>query len=482
MKPAFKSTLLLCGLALATGADAATADDYAYAWPIESQGTGSAWQVELTPEVYAAVATADLRDVVVVNAAGEAVPSAAYRPPAAAVREELVDLPAFTLPATPSASASPEAIRLQIERGSDGKLRRVDADVGAATPVSADARHDLLLDASAIKKPLAALRVDWAQGQPDTTAQFQVDGSEDLQQWRTMVPRATVLRLTQNGNLLDRHDIALNNARIAYLRVHRIDDGAELQGFIVRARTAADSTAAHPGRQWLTAASDGADTRRLDSSFPKADGQHPIAYRYHLPAPLTIESLRLALTDDNSLARVHVLSRQRPGDEPNAWLQRANLVAFRLRQGDGVIDNDETPVSPAGVARDWRIESATPLEHAPTLSVSFTPDRLVFLAQGAGPYRLAAGSGKARRDDYPVEAALASLRASESKDWQPPLATLGARATLLGEPARIAAPEHTFDWKTWLLWAVLVGAAALIGGLALSLLKSRDEGRGTRGE
>jgi cytochrome c-type biogenesis protein CcmH/NrfF len=27
------------------------------------------------------------------------------------------------------------------------------------------------------------------------------------------------------------------------------------------------------------------------------------------------------------------------------------------------------------------------------------------------------------------------------------------------------------DWKTWLLWAVLVGAAALIGGLALSLLR-----------
>jgi len=42
--------------------------------------------------------------------------------------------------------------------------------------------------------------------------------------------------------------------------------------------------------------------------------------------------------------------------------------------------------------------------------------------------------------------------------------------------------EKKFDWKTWLLWAVLVGSAALIGGLALSLLKSRGEGRGTRGE
>ena len=89
----------------------------------------------------------------------------------------------------------------------------------------------------------------------------------------------------------------------------------------------------------------------------------------------------------------------------------------------------------------------------------------------------------ARRGDYPVDAALASLRASHGSDWQPPLAALGARATLQGDSARVAAVvEKPRDWKSWLLWAVLVGAAALIGGLALSLLKGRDEGRGTRGE
>ena len=66
---------------------------------------------------------------------------------------------------------------------------------------------------------------------------------------------------------------------------------------------------------------------------------------------------------------------------------------------------------------------------------------------------------------------------------QPPLATLGARTTLKGDAALVAAVvEKPRDWKTWLLWAVLVGAAALIGGLALSLLKAgkgeKEEGGG----
>ena len=81
------------------------------------------------------------------------------------------------------------------------------------------------------------------------------------------------------------------------------------------------------------------------------------------------------------------MSRARAGNDELAWLQRANFVAFRLHQGDGVIGNDEIAASSAGRAQEWRIETATPLEHAPKLSVSFTPDRFVFLAQGSGPFR-----------------------------------------------------------------------------------------------
>src|SRR5262249_12061901 len=42
----------LCAV-VADAAGAADADGYAYAWPVRTQGDGAAWQVELTPEVYA---------------------------------------------------------------------------------------------------------------------------------------------------------------------------------------------------------------------------------------------------------------------------------------------------------------------------------------------------------------------------------------------------------------------------------------------
>jgi len=49
--------------------------------------------------------------------------------------------------------------------------------------------------------------------------------------------------------------------------------------------------------------------------------------------------------------------------------------------------------------------------------------------------------------------------------------------TLQGESAFTPAPPEIHrDWKTWLLWAVLVGAAALIGVLALSLLRTPKAG------
>jgi hypothetical protein len=216
-----------------------------------------------------------------------------------------------------------------------------------------------------------------------------------------------------------------------------------------------------PARLWLNA--------DAQSASP-ATGNAPTAFRYRLPAPLAIDALKLELASDNSLAHVRVASRARAGDDAGAWQTRAEFSAFRLRQGDSVIGNDEQSTFSSGRAQEWQVEPATPLDRAPALRVAFRPDRFVFLAQGSGPYRLVAGSARARRADYPVDTALAQLRAKLGADWQPPLATLGARAMLHGESALTPPPLQRY-WKTWLLWAVLVGAAALIGGLALSLLR-----------
>jgi hypothetical protein len=465
-----------CLLACAA-ASAADTDAYAYAWPLQTSGGAAAWQVELTPAVYAASTAIDLHDVAVVDATGAAVPAARYRPPLVpSSAENLVEVPAFALPAASSATqgAADDALHLLIERGNDGRLRRIDANVGAnrsapaaATIAPAAARNDLLLDASAVHDALTALKVDWTGG-ADASAQFAVDASDDLQQWRSLVARGSVLHLTQDGNVLEHHDIALNHAHAAYLRVRRLDDGAALPQLTLRLRTSAPSSPARAARQWLTATPTAADADAGDTT----PGAAPAAsvYYYALPAALAIESLKLELADANSLARVRVSSRRSAAADAR-WQVRAEFVAFRLQQDGNVSGNDPVAINPAA-AREWRIEAATPLSHAPALSVAYVPDRLAFLAEGSAPYRLVAGSSRARRGDYPVEAALATLRAGAGRDWQPPLATLGARVTLQGDAA-LTPVAVARDWKTRLLWTVLVAAAALIGGLALSLLRER---------
>jgi hypothetical protein len=465
----------------ALAAKAAPNDDYAYAWPLQTEGDSAAWQVELTPEVYAAITRADLGDIQVINAAGEAVPIAPQPVPiASTTRENLVTPPLFALPATAvnAPNASDDAIRMNIQRAPDGRLQVLDLSSSAAPRgETRKPPRDWLVDASTIREPLAGIHVDW-ESAPGTagnmTPQFSVSASDDLQQWRSLVANASLLHLEQDGNTLDRHEIPFAGIRAAYLRVRRLDSGPELPALDVKVRTVSHSTAAQAGRQWLQATLDGGDTHHLDAAhLPQTDGTSVVAYRYHLPAPLAIEMIRVGLADDNSLARLSVLSHARGPNEKSPWTQRMNGIAFRLHQGDAIVDNDDFAVLAGAREQDWRIEVTTPLAHAPTLSVAYRPDRFVFLAQGGGPYRLVAGSARTHRGEYPVETALAPLRAKLGKDWQPPLAALGQRETLQGERALTAAPPapKPFDWRGAMLWIVLVGAAALVGGLALSLLR-----------
>jgi hypothetical protein len=104
-----------------------------------------------------------------------------------------------------------------------------------------------------------------------------------------------------------------------------------------------------------------------------------------------------------------------------------------------------------------------PLTQAPTLVLGYQPDRFVMLAQGEGPFVLVAGSGRAAREDYPVQAALAASST-------PPLsATLGARSESGG--AQALAPKRGEDWQRWLLWAVLGLGAGLVLVVSLRVLR-----------
>ncbi|HET7778650.1 MAG TPA: DUF3999 family protein, partial [Rudaea sp.] len=99
MNTVLRIALSLCILGPAAAARGATADDYAYAWPLAMGSDSAAWQVELTPDVYAAVRDAQLRDVEVLDAAGQPVPIAPRLAQTRSVAQATdIELPQFALP------------------------------------------------------------------------------------------------------------------------------------------------------------------------------------------------------------------------------------------------------------------------------------------------------------------------------------------------------------------------------------------------
>jgi hypothetical protein len=322
-----------------------------------------------------------------------------------------------------------------------------------------------LVDASKVDRAIESLTLTWREPASGLVARFAVDASDDLEHWRD-VATGTVLALEQGGAKLERRDIALGGVTAKYLRLRRLDDGVAIVGLGVEARSIERGRAA-PSRVWIDAAPTPSKT---EANAPPKGAR----YDYGLVAPLPVETARIELRNDNALAEIELLGRA--ADVASApWRHVARLTAFRLRQGDEPLRNGDIDLTAAQRVRDFRIESATTIAEAPKLSLAYRPDAFVFLAEGNAPFVLAAGSIGARRPDYPVEPALASLRASLGKDWQPPLVSLGASKASAGDAA-LRAPPPPLPWRRWLLWGVLVAGAALIAALSLSLLRGAKRG------
>jgi hypothetical protein len=459
---------MIAGAAHATDAHAAGSDDrYAYRWPLKTEGDQVAWQFELTPEIYAALRDPELRDFEVINAEGRAVPVAPLTESAqVSPRSQWMWLPSFALPRD---AATADDIGLRIERDESGQLRMLEARAQETQTAAATAKNvDYVIDASTVNPNTAArdsraatidrIELQWPYGERDTRTRFAVDVSDDLDQWQTLVEGATVVFLRQGASTLQRRTIAMPKTAKRYLRLRHID-GDALQSLQVQARRHDTTTSAYANFVTRTIAAEYAGKEDA--------GQGAQWYRYRLPAALPATQLGIALTTDNATADLE--TQAFIGEQ---WMPMGTHTVFRLRQGDVVVDNDDYNLNVATVAREWRFRSIVALEPAPKLDITYLPDRFVFLAQGKGPYTLVAGSRSAKRAPMPVEQALAPMRKHFGAEWEPPVASLGARATAGGDAA-YDAPKTPPNWRGWLLWALLIGGALIIAGFAFSLIRQK---------
>ena len=193
------------------------------------------------------------------------------------------------------------------------------------------------------------------------------------------------------------------------------------------------------------------------------------------PVALPVERLRVLPAERNSFVRLRVEAHD---DDSGEWRTVGRGSAWQLDFDNGSLQSPPLAVrAPADTTR-WRLvptdaDAATAGtgfgREPPRVEVGWTPRSLVFLARGEGPFHLAFGSRRAE----PVTRDGRSLLGDGVDIVALPRATAGAAARTPGAERALTAPSDV-DWKRLLLWGVLVLGAALLGLLALRLLRHRE--------
>lgn len=436
-------------LLLPCAALAALAEDYAWQWPLSLQDAeAGAYRVELDATVYAAARSPALRDVDVVNAEGGAVPAQLFRPgdgPEAGTRR--TPLRWFALP-QPLATR-PDDIAMAVERDADGRVRRVETRVSGTTTTVEAAPGHWLVDASALREPVAALWLEWTRNGGDIDRRYRIEGSDDLRDWRLLQTQAPLLDLTRDGERLRQQRVPVD-AQAKYLRL--TPEGGTGTVYLVGIEAELRQAAMVPEPHWQSLPGRAVDERGVAHYEFELDGRFPIDRA----------DVQLA---GNSTGEWTLYSRDDPA---LPWIRRAGpWVSYRI----GADERSAPQVLGERVRdRHWKLAGSVPVPQAPELRLGWRPEALVFVAQGTPPYRLVAGSARATRGDAPVARSLEAIRGARGPSWQPAAATLGNAQPLAGERALQPAPQPR-DWRAWLLWGLLLAGALLVAGFAASLLR-----------
>lgn len=433
---------------LASGAAQCVADEplreqFAYAIPLDVRGGAPVVRMDVPFEVYRDSVMPGLRDLRVLNGAGEVVPHA-FQPAEAAVRgtPTIQGVPWFALRGEAAVSGAP--LQLHIESG------ETSIQVEGAPPVQASAPiTGYLVNAGDLDSAISAFDFRWADETPDFAINVAIAASDDLIYWRDVVSLAPLARLRQGGAVFEQRIVPVPAQRSRYWRMS-VQTGGKLPEIVSVFAT-------------LVTASVPVDRKQLEVTGKLVAGEQG-SYEFDLGAQLPVDRVTLGLPDVNTVAQVVYLSRRGTAEE---WRPRHSTSVYRMQSPNGELVSEPLAVS-ADAARYWRVQ-VDPRGGGiggglPRLRAGWLPDRLVFVTRGGGPFELVYGSASATDTAVPLE------RILPNDPGELPTAHPGLPGDAGGPELLLPAPPPR-PWRAWVLWIALIAGVATLGALALSLAR-----------
>ncbi len=445
----------LLAICSAACADVLTPADFAEGLDVLPVGDAPVQRIELPMAVYAGTVRGDLGDLRIFDSAGTQMPYSIVERSALDVAENGFEpLAIFPLPAAALAGAA-----LNVRVDASGAVVSVQGrEPGRAAGVQA-----YLVDvpkragSAQVQLPLRELRLKLA-GTADIVGTVQIEHSNDLLQFSPLVSAAPVTRLLHAGRSLEQLRIDLPEHAARYLRLTLMSQGGDLTLSGVEGRRAAAAVPAPRATRFAAGAS-------VDNGL-----------QFDLGARLPLVGIAVDLVDDNSFLEARLRCADAAAapvaDTARSWRELGVARLYRLRRGSVV---RRSPALRFGTAncRHVRLEAmqkALPLPASARLQALWMPAELWFVRRGNAAHVLAFGSSLVVSAPAPLADLMREMQVA-GVNAAVPTAQVG-RAVALGGAQRRTAAAPT-DWRTLLLWGVLVVGVVLVAGLAIRVLREQ---------
>ncbi len=441
---------------------------YRFSAAIQIEQAAPFVRLALPPSAYARSEQAELRDLRIVDAAGERVPFAMLAPRAtqSEVQEQSRSAILYALPPRPApgkAWPSPLEVTVQGDRISVRPAR-----IGSP-PAGAAGSPGWLVDLgdARLRKPdepaPRALRLSWS-APAEFSAGVDVEVSDDLRQWRGAGSSQLMALASPSGAL--RQDLVILPTRAPrFVRLVWSDAAAapkltSAQAILDRA----SSVVLDPPAEIVVAA----------QPTLQDDGPIKRALLFDLGGALPLLEVDLRLAGGTQIAPVRLQGRRSAND---AWSDLGSAVFYRLERAGQV--SHSPPLRLRTSQRYLRIipdERAAALDPASTkLVVKAALANLVFARQGREPFTLLAGSTAAKASALPIQTLIPLLDEERARFGQASLAAWSeSEAVLRG----IESQQRLAAMRPWLLWAVLLAGVAGLGFMVWRLARgaARSDG------
>jgi hypothetical protein len=426
-----------------------TPQDFAVGMRLTLSGKDALHELPLPVEAYRGAIRPDLGDIVVFNGNGEPVPFALIPAETVTTPAETRPLPIFPLKTRTGEGGA--LLNLRVDTNASGAI--INLTTGPAT-TKEPAPSAYILDASRVERPVTAIDLSWSEASDNYLGTVEVAASDDLEHW-TPHARGAVARLRTGGETVERRLIEFPVVKAKYYRL-TLQQETNMP-LLTGATSRLAPTSVLPERLRL-------------SIHPMALKKQGNDYLFDTRAHLPIDRLSLIFPEVNTFVRVTFSSRP---DDKSPWQVRQRGLIYRLAQGETELSTPPLEI-PAIIDRYWLVhveEKGGGLgSGAPQMEIGWLPQRLVFVARGPEPFRLAYGSAREGLCNLRDDALLTTLQERRQGRIRPAPASAGHPQTLGGNAALrpVIAPA---TWKRWLLWGLLILGVGMLAWMAVRVYR-----------